>query len=196
MTDKEIAFYEDFAHKFIKYLHTYLGEGYLIFFEQNKALDTILHNLSVQSGLNIMPDGEYVPKLKLDIVFLIVSPQQQTKLILIEAKYLAQLGLKDYSQLVGYLQVAKIIDTGLLLLIQKGESKVQVSNDFSEIMALKKLPMNWLIELKNTSEQYQFKTGIIHYIPKNGIEWLNTKDLGGISSFESFISVIVGNGGE
>jgi hypothetical protein len=188
--DKEIAFYETFSNKFIKYLHSYLGEGYSIFFEHNKALDTMLQNLAVTSGLNIVNNDVYIPKLKLDIVFLIVAPDKQIKLLLIEAKYLPQLGLKDYSQLVGYLQVAKIIDIGLLLLIQKGKSNTKLSNDFHEIIALKKLPMHWLIELKTTSEQHKFRTGILHYIPQNGIDWVNTADIQGISSFENLVEMI------
>ena len=190
MTDKEIAFYEVFSNKFIKYLTSYLGNGYSIFFEHNKSLDTMLQNLRLQSGIDIVDDGVYIPKLKLDIVFLIVSPTKQTKLILIEAKYLPQLGLKDYSQLVGYLQVAKIIDIGVLLLIQKGNSNTKLSNDFHEIVALKKLPMHWVIELQTTAEQHKFRTGILHYIPQNGIDWLNTTDIQGISSFEDLITLI------
>jgi hypothetical protein len=112
------------------------------------------------------------------------------KLILIEAKYLNQLSLKDYSQLVGYLQVAKNISLGLLLLIQKGHSSNKLSNDFQEIVSLKKLPMDWILNLKSVEEMFHFKTGIISYIPGNGVDWINTKELNGISSFEELVAQI------
>jgi hypothetical protein len=111
-------------------------------------------------------------------------------LILIEAKYLNQLSLKDYSQLIGYLQVAKSISLGLLLLIQKGHSSNKLSNDFQEIVSKKKLPMDWVMNLKAIKEEFNFKTGIISYIPNNGIDWINTKELNGISSFEELVEQI------
>jgi len=118
----EISYYEGFSKKFSQYLNTYLGEHYSVFYSCNKTLDFIISDLENQSGIIIKEKGTYIPKLKVDIVFSIINPDKKVRLILIEAKYLSQLSLKDYSQLVGYLQVAKTIDLGLLLLIQKGMS--------------------------------------------------------------------------
>ena len=86
--------------------------------------------------------------------------------------------------IVGYIQVAKAIDFGLLLLIQKGSSISKLSGDFQEIVRLKKLPMDWRIDLKHLNEIHHFKTGIISFMPDNGVDWLDTKDIHGISSFE------------
>jgi hypothetical protein len=186
----EISFYGEFSLKFSSYLKSYLPQTYSIYFSCNKTLDIIISDLEQLSGLSIRDNDTYIPKLKVDIVFLICGDKTQPRLILIEAKYLNQLSLKDYSQLVGYLQVAKSIDFGLLLLIQKGLWVNKLSGDFQEIVRLKKLPMDWIINLKKSNELYQFKTGIINYTPGNGIDWIDTKELNGISSFDELAIIL------
>lgn len=186
----EISYYEEFSKKFTQYLSSYLGSDFNIYYSCNNTLDILIKDLETQSGKIIKAENSYIPKLKVDIVFAIFENNNRARLILIEAKYLAQLSLKDYSQLAGYLQVAKTIGVGLLLLVQKGNAINKLSNDFQEILRLKKLPMDWLIDLKQFNEQYNFKTGIISYIPNNGIDWLDTKEIHGISSFEELTSII------
>jgi len=186
----EISYYDEFSVKFSSYLKSYLPQSCSVYFSCNKSLDSIIFDLEQQSGLSINDNNTYIPKLKVDIVFLISIDTIKPRLILIEAKYLNQLSLKDYSQLVGYLQVAKSIDFGLLLLIQKGLSVNKMSGDFQEIVRLKKLPMDWIINLRKSNEIYQFKTGIINYTPGNGIDWINTKELNGISSFDDLAMLL------
>lgn len=186
----EVSFYEEFSKKFTQYLSSYLGNNFKIFYDYNNTLDNLVSNLEKSCGIKIKPDNVYIPKLKLDIVFAIHGNNQKPRLILIEAKYLHQLSLKDYSQLVGYLQVAKTIDLGLLLLIQKGASSNKLSNDFQEIVRLKKLPMDWIMDLQQFNETHNFKTGIISFVPNNGIDWLDTKEINGISSFEEFAALL------
>ena len=187
----EISYYKEFAEKFTTYLISYLGKDFKIFYSFNKNLDSMVEDLEQQSKIIIAKGDDYIPKLKLDICFAIINKSNDAKLILIEAKYLNQLSLKDYSQLVGYLQVAKNISLGLLLLIQKGHSTNKLSNDFQEIVSLKKLPMDWVLNLKSIGEEHHFKTGIISYIPGNGIDWITSKELNGISSFEELIVEIM-----
>lgn len=186
----EISYYDEFSVKFSSYLKSYLPQSYSVYFSCNKTLDSIITDLEEMSGLSVRENDTYIPKLKVDIVFLISGVNIKPRLILIEAKYLNQLSLKDYSQLVGYLQVAKTIDFGLLLLIQKGLSVNKLSGDFQEIVRLKKLPMDWIINLKKSNENYQFKTGIINYTPGNGIDWIDTKELNGISSFDELAVIL------
>ena len=190
MITNEISYYEEFSKTFTQYLNTYLGDSYSVYYSCNKTLDFIVSDLEKLSGLTIKEQGTYIPKLKVDIVFAICKPSQKVRLILIEAKYLNQLSLKDYSQLVGYLQVAKTIDLGLLLLIQKGMSSNKLSNDFQEILRLKKLPMDWFIDMKKINQQYNFKTGIINYLPAGGIDWIDTADINGISSFQELAEIL------
>lgn len=186
----EVSFYEEFSKKFSQYLSTYLGDNFKVFYACNNTLDNLISNLEKACGIKIKPDNVYIPKLKLDIVFAISGDKQKPRLILIEAKYLHQLSLKDYSQLVGYLLVAKTIDLGLLLLIQKGATSNKLSNNFQEIVRLKKLPMNWMMDIKQFNETHNFKTGIISFIPNNGIDWLETKEINGISSFEQLSALL------
>ncbi|MEI7499480.1 MAG: hypothetical protein WCK84_03435 [Bacteroidota bacterium] len=180
----EISFYEEFSKKFKQYLTTYLGADYNVFYSCNNTLDNLVSRLEQACNIEIRPANVYIPKLKIDIVFAICGANNIPRLILIEAKYLHQLSLKDYSQLIGYLQVAKTIDLGLLLLIQKGVSSSKLSNDFQEIVRLKKLPMDWIVNIKQFNEKHNFKTGIISYVPNNGIDWLDTTEISGISSFD------------
>ena len=186
----EIAFYKEFSEKFSNYLLSYLGEGYSIYFSYNKNLDRMVEELEELANIPIKIKNDYIPRLKLDICFAVIDKNKNAKMILVEAKYLNQLSLKDYSQLVGYLHVAKSINLGLLLLIQKDYSPNKLSNDFKEIVSLKKLPMDWIINLKAINEEYCYKTGIINYIPNNGIDWINTKELNGISSFDELVKQI------
>lgn len=184
---KEIDFYNEFSDKFTKYLSTYLGSEIEIAFSSNKSLDSMIAQLSNELGEKIHFENEYIPKLKLDILFGI-KKGNKVHLILFEAKYLKQLSLKDYSQLSGYLQVAKNISTGILLLIVKGSSPNKLSNDFNEIVQLRKLPMDWTQIVSDNS--YPFKTGIITYQPGNGINWVDTKAVNGISTFEELAHII------
>lgn len=179
----EISFYIEFAEKFKSILKSYLDESYCIYYSTNNSLNSIIKELQHLSKYQLVPDNIYIPKLKVDIVFAIIRNDGKGKLLLIEAKYLKQLSLKDYSQLVGYLQVAKIINLGLLLLIQKEHSTNKISNDLQEILRLGKLPMDWNLDLQGTNVRHPFKTGIISYLPNNGMDWINTTEVNGISSF-------------
>lgn len=107
MTKNEVSFYEEFSKKFSQYLENYLGIGYRIDYSCNQTLDNIIADLEVSLNVVIVEKGEYIPKLKVDIVFAVCDSENKIRLILIEAKYLNQLALQDYSQLIGYLQVAK-----------------------------------------------------------------------------------------
>lgn len=185
----EVDYYESFSKKFKNYLQEFLGKDFRIYYSNNKSLDTVIKELQNLSGEKLIEDDVFVTNLKVDIVFAIFPPEGKCHLILIEAK-VTQLILKDYSQLVGYLQVAKFISLGLLLQIQKGRQNNRLSNDFQDIVQMKKLPMEWTIHIHNSKEEYGFHTGIITYLPGNGIDWVDTKDINGISSFDDLCAKI------
>ncbi|WP_288637709.1 MULTISPECIES: hypothetical protein [Sphingobacterium] len=50
--------------------------------------------------------------------------------------------------------------------------------------------MDWFIDMKKINEQYNFKTGIINYLPAGGIDWIDTTDINGISSFEELTELL------
>lgn len=185
----EVDFYQEFAEKFTKNIQAHLPPDTNVYFSTNATLDKLVHDISTQAGIEIPFNQEYIPKLKLDVVFGIVSGTK-CKLILVEAKYLSKLSLKDYSQLTGYLLVAKEIEIGLLLLVTKDYSHSKLSNDFNEIVSLGKLPMNWEMEIKDEMESFAFKTGIVYYQPGNGIDWVDTKKYNGISSFTELAKLV------
>lgn len=182
---KEIDFYNEFSIRLSSYLESYLSEDIRFAYSYNKSLDSMIDELSNKLDIAVDFNGEYVPKLKLDILFGF-RKNDSTSLVLFEAKYLKQLALKDYSQLTGYLQVAKNIKIGISLLIVKGTSPNKLSNDFNEIIQLNNLPMEWTQEQTIDSRKNSFITGIMYYQPNNGINWIETKKLNGISSFEDF----------
>jgi len=184
---KEIDFYVEFSEKFIKYLRGYINQDFEIAYSVNKSLDSMISEVSDKLSARIEFENEYIPKLKLDILFA-VKKNDKVHLILFEAKYLKQLSLKDYSQLSGYLQVAKNISTGILLLIVKGSSPNKLSNDFNEIVKLKKLPMDWTQVVSNN--KYLFQTGIMTFQPGNGIDWIDSKMVNGISDYEELAIII------
>lgn len=191
---KEIDFYPEICNKFSAYLISYLPETSEIQYSYNKSLPQMIAEIEQKFNISKIDNLSYIPKLKLDILFGIKTKKDdKIKFILLEVKYLNQLGLSEYSQLAGYLQVAQHIKIGVLFLVMKPKSNSSLSNDFNEIIKTHNLPMEWkmFIEDKARKQEYNFKTGISYYIPNNGIEWINTTDIHGISSFQNLANEII-----
>ncbi len=189
----EIDFYPEICRKYISYLQSYLPESFEIKCSHNKLLPQMTSEIRQQFGVLKAVDADYIPKLKLDILFGIKTKENnKITYILLEVKYLEQLGLSEYSQIAGYLQVAQNIKLGILLLVMKPKNSSALSNDFSEIIRTNNLPMKWKMLLSNKTgkKELEFKTGISYYVPNNGIEWINTSDIDGISSFEHLANEI------
>ncbi len=189
---KEIDFYPEICNGFSKYLESYLPKNSKIFFSFNKLLPQMIDEIESKAGIQSKSSSVYIPKLKLDILFGIKIPNKiELVYILLEVKYLNQLSLADYSQLIGYLQVAKNIIFGILFLVIKPNSINSLSNDLQEILRTQNLPMEWKMHInKNIRDEYHFKTGISYYVPLNGIDWVNTNDVQGISSFKELADLI------
>ncbi|OQX78928.1 MAG: hypothetical protein B6D64_05625 [Bacteroidetes bacterium 4484_276] len=190
---KEIDFYPEICEKFSNYLLTYLPEYSVIKYSYNKSLPQMISEIEEKFNITEQEKANYIPKLKLDILFGIkLKESKKITYILLEVKYLNQLGLSEYSQLSGYLQVAQKIKLGVLFLVMKPKSNSALSNDFNEIIKTHNLPMKWkmLIDNELNTRQLDFKTGISYYVPNNGIEWINTVDIDGISSFEKLANEI------
>lgn len=188
---KEVQFYPEICERFSNYLLSYLPDESEIHFSYNKFLPQMINEIETKFNQK-KSSPPYIPKLKLDILFGIKTKNKKDiSYVLFEVKYLKQLGLSEYSQLVGYLQVAKNIELAILFLIVKGKTISTLSNDFQEIIRTKNLPMAWKMIIKNKlNSENNFKTGICYYIPNNGIEWINTKDINGLSSFKELAKEI------
>jgi hypothetical protein len=89
--------------------------------------------------------------------------------------------------------VAKKISNGLLFLVEKNQTgAVSLSNDFSDIIKMKYLPMNWHGSI-GQSEKSSFRVGICSLTPGNGIHWVESQIIGGIYSFQDLSSVLGNN---
>ncbi len=188
---KEIDFYPEICERFKKYLASYFPEGTNIAFSYNKSLPQLVNDIELELNLESDISKKYIPKLKLDILFGIkLLESNRISFILLEVKHLTQLGLAEYSQLIGYLQVAKNIQLGVLLIVLKPKSTSPLSNDFHEIIRTNNLPMKWRVILDRNKDSKNFRAGISYYAPNNGIEWIDTSDLNGISSFEELANLM------
>ena len=179
---KETDYYEEFCIRFSKYIESYLPKEISFGYSVNKTMDSMVKEIENKLGIKIQYHG-YIPKLKLDILFAF-SYKNKCCMVLFEGKYLRQLSLKDYSQLLGYLQVSQQIPIGILLLIKKGKtSGIYLSSDFNEILKLSQLPMKWEMNLENSNKISPFRAGILLFQPNNGIDWIDTNVSNGISSY-------------
>lgn len=184
---KEIDFYPEISEKFKEYLLSYLPPNTQIEFSYNKPLPKMIEEIENKLNYKSHLSDKYIPALQLDILLGVLIPNKEIQFILFEVKYSHQLSLANFSQLVGYLQVAKEIKYGISLLVTKNPSSNILSNDFAEIILMKKLPMKWTLQIDEdfTQKQYEFETGICYLVPNNGIDWKNTEDICGIYSFEN-----------
>lgn len=188
----EIDFYPELCEKFKKYISSYLPENSKVEFSYNKTLPEMVCEIDEKIGERSSMSKTYIPSLKLDILFGFKIGQTEIRHVLLEVKYSNGLSLVDFSQLLGYLQVAKNIKFGILFLVAKKGGKNTLSNDFAKIVTMKKLPMEWALLLKEVDieKKYDFRVGICHYAPNNGMEWLDTKRLNGIDGFETLATSI------
>jgi hypothetical protein len=189
----ETDFYTEVSEKFKKYLLDYLPDNSRIEFACHKTLPKMIVEIEAKFGCQSPLSGKYVPGLQLDILFGVQIPDKEIYFILFEVKHLKNLPLASFSQLVGYLQVAKVINIGLLLLVIKEPTANMLSTDFADIILMKKLPMKWSLILDEVldTQQHKFETGICTYVPNNGIEWKDTSELGGIISFEDLATKLI-----
>jgi hypothetical protein len=188
---KETDFYPEISEKFKRLLKIYLPVNAEIHYSYNKMLPQMIHEIDEKFGI-IKKSDSYSPKLKLDILYGVRNGDGEIFYILFEVKYQANLALANYSQLTGYLQVAKNIKLGILFLVLKPNSTSHLSSDFNEIISSKNLPMEWkmLIDTSGQDNEFSYKTGISYYTPNNGIDWVDTSNPGGISSFEELATAL------
>ena len=183
---KETSFYPHIVERFIAEAESYLpGYDFAYSIGGSKSLRTMIKEIEKKLGSPTMFSGKYIPDLKLDILIGIKSPEEKVHLILIEAKYCKNLKLDDYSQLTGYLQVAKYIRYGVLVLVVKNPESSALSTDFADIIRMNNLIMEWEMLVSNGSiSQYQFSVGICTYVLHNGIDWIPTNYTNCIKNFE------------
>ena len=116
---------------------------------------------------------------------------EKLRLAMIEVKGPAKsVGLGDYSQLVGYLQVARLIEVGALLLIEQGAIPSPVSGDLKKLINSGRLLVNWRVSSTVFEEHRNFIAGICSYAPGGFIDWIDLKSMSGISSWRDLANAI------
>ena len=188
----EIAYYPEICTKMGKYLDDVFRGLNNFADSQNKQLNLMI--AEIHSKLGVSRSDLFYPPLKTDIAFGIEFPNDQLSPFLIEVKRGKTLSLIDYSQLIGYLQVARHIRVGLLMLVNEGSRASQLSNDFKELIDIQQLVFDWSMTSHTTGEINSFRTGICVYTPGNGIDWIDSRHSNGISDWETLRSCLMPQG--
>lgn len=184
---REVQYYPDICKKIQKYISDLLGGAHQIAFSINKPLPDMVKEIESELGIKSDFSDDYIPRLQLDILFGIAGNDGKVKLCLVEVKRAKNLNLMNYSQLVGYMQVAKKINTGLLWLVTPEHSANPISNDFNEIISMRKLSASWDMVCRSSAETFSFETGICAYMVVNGIDWVPLDACGGVSSWSALV---------
>jgi hypothetical protein len=143
------------------------------------------------SQLGLPPSGKLFPAILTDVVLGATNGDGKLRLAMIEVKGPAKsVGLVDYSQLVGYLQVARLIEVGALLLIEQGTLPSPVSGDLKKLINTDRLLVYWRISSTMFKEHQNFNTGICSYVPGGFIDWIDLKSMSGISSWIDLANAI------
>ncbi len=184
----EIAYYPEICSKMGRYLDDALEGLNRFTSSQNKLLNLMI--AEIHKNLGVSNSGIFYPPLKTDITFGVEFPNGYISPMLLEVKRGRTLSLIDYSQLIGYLQVAKHIKVGLLMLVNEGADASQLSSDFKRLIDIQQLNFDWSMTDKVTGEINVFRTGICVYTPGNGIDWINSKSSNGISDWKTLIECL------
>ena len=184
----EVGYYPELCDKLRDYIEEHIPENSRVEFSYNKPLPSMIREIEEKLGAKTELSSDYIPNLKLDILCGILFSSNIIVLSLFEVKYDNNLTLSNFSQIAGYLQVAKKIRAGILLLINKDISSNTLSNDFSDILIHNCLPLEWQLSINRLGdESYDFKIGIASYLPNNGIDWISSKNANGISDFSELV---------
>lgn len=179
----EIKYYPEICEKMGKYLNDCFSDSNKFADSQNKQLNIMIKEIHEKLGIPKMEI--FYPPLKTDIAFGIQFPENILSPLLMEVKRGKSLSLIDYSQLVGYMQVARHIKVGILMLVNEGSNASQLSGDFKSLIDIQQLIFEWTMISTISGETNYFRTGICVYTPGNGIDWIDSKHCGGISDWET-----------
>lgn len=186
---KETDFYPVLGQRFQRELLAHLPEESKVVFAMDAFLPDLLRTVKNELNEELDVDIEQMPKLKLDILIGVKVPDRSPNMIIVEVKYLEQLSLAHYSQMVGYLQVQKKIRFGILALVAKAPASSMLSSDFSTLIQMKNLVTEWemITRAGDRSDSYFFNTAICRYTPNNGIDWMQPHEPNAIGCVEQLV---------
>ncbi len=186
----EVSYYPEICDKLRKYISSVASTDISIAFSINKTLPEMVKEIENKLEMPTEFSNDFIPSLQLDILFGIKA-ENKVELCLVEVKRNKNLSLMNFSQLVGYMQVAKKIKTGILLLVSNWPSVNPLSNEFNNIISLKRLCGSWQVICNTNVEKHEFIAGICNYTIGNGIDWVPLEECGGISSWPSLLHYIL-----
>lgn len=141
--------------------------------------------------LELPLSGNLFPAILTDVLLGTTNGDGKLRLAMIEVKGPAKsVGLVDYSQMVGYLQVARLIEVGALLLIEQGAIPSPVSTDLKKLINSGRLLVNWRVSSTVFEEHHNFNAGICSYVPGGFIDWIDLKSMSGISGWTDLANAI------
>jgi hypothetical protein len=190
---REIDFYESLGQQCAQYMQEQLGESFSVEYIHNQMdgkseLRAMVDELHVR--LDLPAKTVYVPKLKIDILIGILDRDKVLRLLVVEVKQGSALGLVDYSQLIGYMGVSKIIPIGLLILVSSSSGEA-LSADFRNYIDMGALPMDWKAEVTSTEQTIHYRTGILKYTPGGNLTMVKTEKSYGLSSWTQLSNAVI-----
>lgn len=183
---KETDYYGRICSRVESHLSTALGAGFKIAAVDNKTAPTLKDQVSqICSRLGIESQGDRYPQIRTDITFGVIGSSNELRLGIIEVKGPAKtVGLSEFSQLIGYLQVAQFIEVGVLMLIVDQMPTTILTSDLSSVISTGRLAAKWTVFLASDKNRvFNYETGICAYEIDGSIDFVNTSGIDGFSSW-------------
>lgn len=189
---KEIDFYQEISEIVAELLEIHLPPTHRVAYTHNqrdtKTLNTMVRDLERQLGLE--HSDHYWPDLSVDALVGVSSPEAKVQYIVLEIKYQNAVSLMEFSQLVGYLQVGRHVQFGLLIsVVQPGKSAI--SGAFKREVSSGALPMSWRMIDRSNERSSQFDSGIVTYPIGGQARFVDSSASMGISSPEALAKALM-----
>lgn len=182
----ETDYYGRICGRVESHLSTALGTGFRVAAVDNKTAPTLRDQVAkICSRFEIDSQGDKYPQIRTDITFGVIGSSNELKLGIIEVKGPAKtVGLSEFSQLIGYLQVAQSIEIGLLMLIVDQMPPTILTSDLSSVISTGRLAAKWTVYLGSDKKRvFTYETGICAYEIDSSIDFVNTSGIDGFSTW-------------
>ena len=183
---KETDYYGRICQKIELHLSTAVGADFRVAAVDNTTFPTLKDQVAnICSRLGVKSLSDQFPQIRTDICFGVLDRSNNVKFGIIEVKGPAKtVGLAEFSQLIGYLQVAQTIEVGLLLLIVDQPPPSILTADLSAVINTGRLAAKWTVLLGgDENRRLNYETGICSYEIDGSIDFVNTSGIDGFSSW-------------
>jgi|DEB19_MinimDraft_3_1074340.scaffolds.fasta_scaffold98430_1 hypothetical protein len=193
MSNREIDFYGEVIDRFTSHIEEFLPSNFELVGLHNQLplcgdFGSMIKVLEKQFSIKI--ENHYFPRLKIDALLASKDQENRIRMIMIEVKYGNPLRLIDYSQLIGYLQIAKVCIGGALVLVADKKMET-ISTDFLKVIELRQVDLAWRVSHPHDDHGYKFKAGLALCDIGNGTHLLDTKNSFGIAEWSEFADLLV-----